>query len=403
MKKSFGFYVGIFAVFLLFVLMSVVFYVYIFGQTGLSFQDLSKKEQSRYILKSKMQNNAYLNGQKQIRNDLSIEENEKKHAKNYEILNEKIVNLQLEKERLLSENSILSKKLKSPKQNQNALSDKEISLLYEQLERLKKENFVLNLQNKPGAIKSTTSKGDDLLALKKKYDLLAVENEKNIKNLKEATLMLKSLNEENQALNAKNISLKQAKDANLTLQNPRNEIARLEDENSKLRMDNISLKQINENLKKDKSRLDDKNLQTTKQEPIKSANKSQKRTNKPTLLGFVRCDDMKKGTNSPTDICKNIISDFLDKYDTSYFYEVVPIVDEGGFASLKKVQKSSLGISNKEIQRLTRLSNLGIGKDRAKVGGDLIRDKFGESARISYAISNMNIPKKRGFVIRVYE
>ncbi len=78
--------------------------------------------------------------------------------------------------------------------------------------------------------------------------------------------------------------------------------------------------------------------------------------------------------------CKKEVYRFLSDYDASYFYEVVPIVDNGGFASLKKLKKSKRNIiPDSEIDRLSKLSNLGLGKFRAKVGGELIKDKFGDN------------------------
>lgn len=121
------------------------------------------------------------------------------------------------------------------------------------------------------------------------------------------------------------------------------------------------------------------------------------------LKDSIECDDLPVGRNNPTNKCITKVNAFLSKYGASNFYEVVPIVDDGGFASLKKVQRSKLKIPKREIKRLTRLSNLGLGKDRAAGGGKLIKARFGDLARISYAVENISKAKKRGFVIRVYE
>ncbi len=121
------------------------------------------------------------------------------------------------------------------------------------------------------------------------------------------------------------------------------------------------------------------------------------------LVDFVECTDMKYGTNKVSLTCKEKVDNFLSKYDASYYYEVIPIVDNGGFASLKRLKKSKQNIiPDKEIKRLTSLANLGLGKYRAEAGGKLVLKKFGDFAKISYGVENIDKGKKRGFIIRVY-
>lgn len=124
---------------------------------------------------------------------------------------------------------------------------------------------------------------------------------------------------------------------------------------------------------------------------------------KPELLETITCDDMESGTNEPSLSCKNRVSAFLKAYNPSYFFEVLPIVDDGGFATLRRIEGDTrLNVPKEEIGRLTRLSNLGLGKDRAAAGGKLIENHFDGLARVSYASEIVEVPSKRGFVIRVY-
>ncbi|MBE0495665.1 MAG: hypothetical protein IBX45_04595 [Campylobacterales bacterium] len=124
---------------------------------------------------------------------------------------------------------------------------------------------------------------------------------------------------------------------------------------------------------------------------------------KPELLASIACDDMESGTNEASLTCKGRVEEFLKEYEASHFFEVLPIVDDGGFATLKRVeQETRLGIPKEEIKRLTRLSNLGLGKERAATGGKLIEAYFDGLARVSYSSDLVEVPNKRGFVIRVY-
>jgi hypothetical protein len=120
-------------------------------------------------------------------------------------------------------------------------------------------------------------------------------------------------------------------------------------------------------------------------------------------LGKVECGDMVSGNFKISSTCKAKVDKFLSQYDETHYFEVIPIIGTGGFASLSKVQGDKrLGIPDSEIKRLTRLSNIGLGRDRAKEGGWLIRDKFGDDVKISYTVYSIEAKNKRGFVIRAY-
>jgi len=121
-----------------------------------------------------------------------------------------------------------------------------------------------------------------------------------------------------------------------------------------------------------------------------------------TMIDKVTCTDMGTGVNAITEACKKEVQAVLAKYDSSYFFEVAPIVDNGGFASLKLIKSKKVGVEDTEIDRISGLANIGLGKARAKAGGDLVESYVGEGAKISYALSNIEQNKARGFQIRVY-
>ncbi len=136
---------------------------------------------------------------------------------------------------------------------------------------------------------------------------------------------------------------------------------------------------------------------------IETKNRTSKSASKLELLGKVECGDMISGNFKISSTCKEKVDKFLSQYSKSDYFEVIPIIGSGGFASLNKVQRDgTLGISDSEIKRLTRLSNIGLGRDRAKEGGWLIHEKFGDDVKISYTVYSIESKSKRGFVIRVY-
>lgn len=133
--------------------------------------------------------------------------------------------------------------------------------------------------------------------------------------------------------------------------------------------------------------------------------KSKIKVNKPQklkLVNSVKCDDMSSGNATVSFTCKTKVDKFLSSYNTSYFYEVVPIVGSGGFSSLERVRRDK-NIPDSEVDRLTMLSNIGLGKARAKVGGDILRKTFGDTVKISYSLESLEINSKKGFVINVYK
>ena len=120
------------------------------------------------------------------------------------------------------------------------------------------------------------------------------------------------------------------------------------------------------------------------------------------MIDKVTCTDMGTGVDAISETCKKEVQTFLAKYDSSYFFEVASVVDNGGFASLKLIKSKKVGVEDAEIDRITGLANIGLGKARAKVGGELVESYIGEGAKISYALSNIEQDKARGFQIRVY-
>ena len=157
-------------------------------------------------------------------------------------------------------------------------------------------------------------------------------------------------------------------------------------------------KQYETTIQKLKYELKERELFYAKKYKNTKPNKQKKLT----LIDKIDCQDMPYGKAKATLKCKVKVDKFLSKYDSTYFYKIVPIVDNGGFASLKRLDSKSNIMPKKEIKRLTSLANLGLGKYRAVEGGRLVKEKFKDFAKISYAPENISIGKKRGFIIRVY-
>ena len=117
------------------------------------------------------------------------------------------------------------------------------------------------------------------------------------------------------------------------------------------------------------------------------------------FIASVECSDMSAGSDRPTQVCKNKVSDFLQSYNSNYYFEITPIVSRGNFIATSKAAKV---IPQEELEKIDSYANFGIGKERAKVAGEMIKDEFGDFSRISYSNDIITSQDKQGFIIKVY-
>lgn len=308
-----------------------------------------------------------------------VKENEEKHNKNYKFLNEKIASLESQLKTLgakytqdIQEAKILAtKKLKDTEAKYTLLNTDFLKIKQE----LQKRDITLkNLQENIKLVNSEKehlekSEHEKLIEIRKSFEDL----QKEVKNRESAYLtQINKLKEE----------LKQAQDI----------VALREKDKEKL---GNYLREITD-LKKTLKSLDG---QIVSSDTVPISDKKRKLA----LLGSIECDDMNSGNFKVSPTCKTKVAEFLSQYSADNYFEVIPIVGKGGFGSLNKLRSNTkVDIPDTEIDRLTDLANLGLGKHRAKEGGWLIREQFGDFAKISYTVYNIEADGKRGFVIRVY-
>ncbi|MGG7048158.1 MULTISPECIES: hypothetical protein [unclassified Campylobacter] len=142
-------------------------------------------------------------------------------------------------------------------------------------------------------------------------------------------------------------------------------------------------------------RLEDENAN------LRAILQTQTKPEVPKKLVFVEkfeCLDMDM-QNTPSQMCKNRLSEFLQRYNSNYIYEIVPIVDEKSFAMPYDAKKM---LKKDELNTLNKYVNYGVGKERAMVAASLIRDEFGDFARISISSEIVLRSSSRGFIIKAY-
>jgi phosphohistidine swiveling domain-containing protein len=308
-----------------------------------------------------------------------IELNETKHNKNYKFLNEKIAALTKKL------NAITTRYQDEIKEYKNSLNT--------ELDASKQKYAVLN-QDLFNLKKALQSKEKEVENLNQSLEELHVEKAHLEKNEHEKLIEIRKSFEELQAEVDKRETVYKAQIDKL-----KNE---LDAKNSVLRSnqdDKEKLTQyLNEiaTLKKTLQKMDGKIVSS---DTVPISDKKRKLA----LLDSIECGDMNSGNFQVTSTCKEKVAKFLSNYSEDNYFEVIPIVGTGGFSSLNKLRNNTqANVPNTEIDRLTELANLGLGKHRAKEGGWLIREQFGDFAKISYTVYNIEAEGKRGFVIRVY-
>lgn len=330
--------------------------------------------------------------------------NEEKHNINYKILNEKIANLEQE---LKTKNSSNSKNISALK-NEKAELVRKINIAHDentqknqQIAKLKDEiSMILKQKNN-----LELNENEKLTKIKKSFDSL---QEDVIKQEKEYNNIVKKLK--------KDVNNQQAEYSNI-INKLKNDIENQENEYSNI-VDGLKKELVSKDTAlleraKDKEKLGKyvreitylkKLLKTADNKvAIAKTNSLSKKSKKLVKVDSIECDDMNSGNFKISSTCKAKVDKFLNQYSENDFFEIIPIVGTGGFASLNLIKrKSKLGIADGEIERLTGLANLGLGKHRAKEAGWLIKEKFGDNAKISYTVYNIEAQNKRGFVIRVY-
>ena len=277
------------------------------------------------------------------------------------------------------------------------------------------------------------AKIDELVEQSAKKDELLQKSDAKISELNESLIAQKELLADEIAAGKKNIqnykilnnkitalvdeNLKSNESFKEQINELTNQIAKKDEEIAELKKQALNeaqnLNQTKENLAKTSAQ---RNLAKgevaqilTKNEELMSENENLKKIiqlnfraevpKKVVFIASVECTDMSAGSDKPTQTCKNKVSDFLQSYNSNYYFEITPIVSRGNFIATSKVAKT---IPQDELEKIDSYANFGIGKERAKVAGELIKDEFGDFSRISYSNDIITSEDKQGFVIKVY-
>lgn len=337
-------------------------------------------------------------------------------------------NLKVVNDELNTANSELNAKIEKQAQD----FEKEAQKLLAQIDALKIELENVR-QNAISAQNDYQAKIDELVEQAAKKDELLQKSDAKISELNESLIAQKELLADEIAAGKKNIqnykilnnkitalvdeNLKSNESFKEQINELTNQIAKKDEEIAELKKQALNeaqnLNQTKENLAKTSAQ---RNLAKgevaqimAKNEELMSENENLKKIiqlnfraevpKKVVFIASVECTDMSAGSDKPTQTCKNKVSDFLQSYNSNYYFEITPIVSRGNFIATSKVAKT---IPQDELEKIDSYANFGIGKERAKVAGGLIKDEFGDFSRISYSNDIITSEDKQGFIIKVY-
>ncbi len=327
---------------------------------------------------------------------------------------------------------VVNDELNAKIEKQSQDFEKESQKLLAQIDALKIE-LKNARQNAISAQNDYQAKIDELVGQSAKKDELLQKSDAKISELNESLIAQKELLADEIAAGKKNIqnykilnnkitalvdeNLKSNESFKEQINELTNQIAKKDEEIAELKKQALNeaqnLNQTKENLAKTSAQ---RNLAKgevaqilTKNEELMSENENLKKIiqlnfraevpKKVVFIASVECTDMSAGSDKPTQTCKNKVSDFLQSYNSNYYFEITPIVSRGNFIATSKVTKT---IPQDELEKIDSYANFGIGKERAKVAGELIKDEFGDFSRISYSNDIITSEDKQGFIIKVY-
>ncbi len=186
-------------------------------------------------------------------------------------------------------------------------------------------------------------------------------------------------------------------ESNKTIQRLNLKINQLSSSGSKEQV-NAQIVELQKDIEQNLNRQDELENENVNLKTILQATTKPETPTKLVLISSLQCDDM-DAKDKISIMCKNRVSEFLQRFNSNYIYEIIPIVDKRNFVIPSSIAQ---GIKKDDLGRLNNYVNYGVGKERAMAAAELIKDEFGDFARISFSSEVIVRDVTRGFVIKVY-
>ena len=161
---------------------------------------------------------------------------------------------------------------------------------------------------------------------------------------------------------------------------------------------NAQIVELQKDIEQNLNRQDELENENVNLKNILQATTKPETPTKLVLISSIECDDM-DAKDKVSIMCKNRVSEFLQRFNSNYMYEIIPIVDKKNFVIPSNVAQN---IKKDDLGKLNNYVNYGVGKERAKAAAELIKEEFGDFARISFSSEVIVKDVTRGFIIKVY-
>ncbi len=123
---------------------------------------------------------------------------------------------------------------------------------------------------------------------------------------------------------------------------------------------------------------------------------------------FASCYDMEMGSYIISWKCKKNIISFIDKHKDASYFEIISLVDDSEFSLYKNLQNNDfiydkLGVTQKSIDKMKKLSQSGLAKHRAVEANWVIKAHTNRKAKVYSANYHLiSHDAKRGVLVRAY-
>jgi len=187
-------------------------------------------------------------------------------------------------------------------------------------------------------------------------------------------------------------------ESNKTIERLNSKISELSSSGHKGGAVNAQIIELQKDIEQNLNRQDELENENVNLKNILQATTKPETPTKLVLISSIECDDM-DSKDKVSIMCKNRVSEFLQRFNSNYMYEIIPIVDKKNFVIPSNVAQN---IKKDDLGKLNNYVNYGVGKERAKAAAELIKEEFGDFARISFSSEVIVKDVTRGFIIKVY-
>ncbi|MDH5464617.1 MAG: hypothetical protein OEW60_03250 [Thiovulaceae bacterium] len=124
---------------------------------------------------------------------------------------------------------------------------------------------------------------------------------------------------------------------------------------------------------------------------------------------FAKCYDMGNAGHKISQKCRKAITSYVDRHKDAHYFEIISLIDQGEFRLFGQIESDKalmkkFGTNKKLIEKMKKLTQRGLGKNRASEASWVIKAHTKQKAA-TYNANYELISKKgyRGVIVRAYK